>query len=58
VLKEVGFAVAVQNATPFTKQHADYITQKGGGTGAIREVVEIILHTQDLLERTIHKIIS
>ena len=58
VLRAVGFAVAVQNATPFTKQNADYTTQRAGGTGAIREIVEIILNTQNLLERTIHNIVS
>jgi YrbI family 3-deoxy-D-manno-octulosonate 8-phosphate phosphatase len=58
VLRTVGLAVAVQNATLFTKQNADYTTQRAGGNGAIREVVEIILSTQNLLERTIHKIIN
>jgi YrbI family 3-deoxy-D-manno-octulosonate 8-phosphate phosphatase len=58
VLKAVGLSVAVQNATPFTKQHADYITHFAGGAGAVREVVEIILNTQNLLESTIRKVLS
>ena len=57
VLNAVGLAVAVRNATPLTRQNADYVTRFGGGEGAVREVVEIILHSQNLLESTIRKVI-
>ena len=47
VLERVGFAVAVPNAVPEVKHVADYITQKHGGAGAVREVIELILKMQD-----------
>ena len=38
-----GFAVAVANAVEEVKQHADYVTTRPGGSGAVREVIEYIL---------------
>lgn len=46
VFKRVGFPVAVQNAVGEIKKHADYVTVREGGNGAVREVVELILKTQ------------
>lgn len=43
VLKEAGLAVSVPNGTNDTKRFAHYITEKRGGEGAVREVVELIL---------------
>ena len=47
VLKRVGFAVSVPDAAPEVKKAAHYITKKKGGEGAVREVIELILKTQD-----------
>lgn len=47
LMKKVGFAIAVFNACPEVKNQADYITFNRGGRGAIREVAEIILKSQD-----------
>ena len=49
VMKQVGMAIAVQDAHPFVIQHADYVTQRGGGKGAAREAIEFILQAQQLL---------
>ena len=46
VLRRVGFAVAVPNGVEEVRQAAHYITQKSGGRGAVREVVDMILKTQ------------
>lgn len=46
VLKRVGFAVAVANAAQEVKKSVHYVTQKRGGEGAVREVVELILKGQ------------
>ena len=46
VMSRVGFAVAVQNARPETKEAAHYITEHSGGRGAAREVCDLILKTQ------------
>lgn len=54
ILKHVGFAVAVANAVAEIKKVADYITQKSGGHGAVREVVELILKTQGKWEEAMN----
>ena len=56
VMKQVGLAIAVNNATELTKRHAHYVTRKGGGDGAVREAIELILKFQGKLENTIKKI--
>lgn len=45
IVRRAGLGVAVANAVDELKEHADYITQKPGGQGAIREVIELILKT-------------
>lgn len=47
VLKRVGFAVSVPNAMEDVKAAAHYITSKAGGRGAVREVCEFLLKSQD-----------
>ncbi|MEW6170596.1 MAG: HAD-IIIA family hydrolase [Candidatus Omnitrophota bacterium] len=47
VMEKVGFAIAVSNACPEIKEVSHYVTQKEGGRGAVREVAELILKTQD-----------
>ena len=50
VMKEAGLAIAVQDAHPFVKQHAHWITQHGGGRGAARDVCELIMQAQGTLD--------
>lgn len=50
VMRQVGFAIAVDNAHAFVKQHSDWVTSRRGGRGAIREVTDFILQAQSLLE--------
>lgn len=47
ILKRVGFAVAVPNAVEEVKQAAHHITSKTGGRGAVREICDLILKSQD-----------
>jgi len=47
LLRKVGFAVAVKDAVEDVKKYVDYITEKNGGYGAVREICELILETQD-----------
>lgn len=47
VLKRAGFAASVPNARPEVKKVAHYITRKNGGRGAVREVCELILKSQN-----------
>jgi 3-deoxy-D-manno-octulosonate 8-phosphate phosphatase (KDO 8-P phosphatase) len=48
-IKRAGFGVAVANAALFVKQHADWVTTCPGGFGAVREVCEFILLSQNKL---------
>jgi 3-deoxy-D-manno-octulosonate 8-phosphate phosphatase (KDO 8-P phosphatase) len=41
-----GFAVAVADAVPETKEAAHFVTSLPGGFGAVREVCELILRSQ------------
>lgn len=50
IMRRVGFAVAVQNAHGFVKQHCDLVTSASGGHGAVRELTDFILHARGLLE--------
>jgi 3-deoxy-D-manno-octulosonate 8-phosphate phosphatase (KDO 8-P phosphatase) len=55
LLRYVGFGAAVANAVDEVRQHADYITTRPGGAGAVREVIEYILKNSgrwdNLMER-------
>ncbi len=55
LLRRVGFAVAVADATEETRHAAHYVTALPGGFGAVREVCELILKAQgrwsELMER-------
>jgi 3-deoxy-D-manno-octulosonate 8-phosphate phosphatase (KDO 8-P phosphatase) len=42
-MRRVGFAAAVANAVEEVKVHADYVTTRTGGQGAVREVIEYLL---------------
>lgn len=46
LMKRVGLAVAVANASPEVKQVAHYVTRVAGGSGAIRETAEVIFAAQ------------
>ncbi len=50
IMQRVGFAIAVQNAHGFVKQHCDWVTSASGGHGAVREITDFILQAQGLLE--------
>ncbi|MDP8259428.1 MAG: HAD-IIIA family hydrolase [Candidatus Gygaella obscura] len=52
-MKLAGFAVAVNNACEEVKQTAHYITKAYGGKGAVREVSEIILKSQNKWDEAI-----
>ena len=47
VLKRVGLAIAVPNAVEEVKNCAHYITSKMGGRGAVREICDLILKSQN-----------
>ncbi len=46
LLTKVGVSMAVANAVPAIKMMVDYVTQKPGGFGAVREISELLLDAQ------------
>ncbi len=55
VIRYAGFGVAVASAVAEVKRYADYVTNRPGGQGAVREVIEHILKNsgrwQELMKR-------
>src|SRR5712691_5442564 len=55
VMHRVGLAIATANARSEVKQEAHYVTTAPGGSGAVREVVELLLKAQGLWEEILEK---
>lgn len=53
LMKKVGVSFAVADANDVVKQTADIITRQSGGSGAVREICEMILEAKNLLEEMI-----
>ena len=51
--RRAGLAIAVANAAPELKAISQYVTERRGGEGAAREVVELILKAQGVWETAI-----
>lgn len=45
-MRHVGMAISVPAAPRNVQDHADYVSQREGGHGAVREVCELIMSTQ------------
>jgi 3-deoxy-D-manno-octulosonate 8-phosphate phosphatase (KDO 8-P phosphatase) len=58
VAKRAGLAVAVANAAPELKAICHYVTNKRGGDGSAREVVELILKAQGRWEEAIPRALA
>jgi 3-deoxy-D-manno-octulosonate 8-phosphate phosphatase (KDO 8-P phosphatase) len=50
VMQRCGLAIAVPNSRPQVLQAAHYVTEHGGGHGAVRDAVEFILKAQGKLQ--------
>ncbi len=55
VMRRVGLAVAVGNATAEVKRAAHHVTRAIGGKGAARELVELILKSKGIWSQSIDK---
>lgn len=58
VMKHCALAIAVANAHPMVLKHADYITQATGGSGAVREVCDLLLDAQGYLGTDLAKYLA
>ncbi|ABV35341.1 3-deoxy-manno-octulosonate-8-phosphatase [Shewanella sediminis HAW-EB3] len=47
VMKQVGLSVCVADGHPYVKQHVDFTTHIRGGHGALRELTDLLLLSQD-----------
>ncbi len=45
-LKAVGFSATPADGMPGVAAEVDYVCSKKGGEGAVREIIEMILHAQ------------
>jgi 3-deoxy-D-manno-octulosonate 8-phosphate phosphatase (KDO 8-P phosphatase) len=55
---KVGLPIAVADARPEVKQHADWVTEDRGGQGAVREVCELIMKAQGKFDDRIKTYLS
>jgi 3-deoxy-D-manno-octulosonate 8-phosphate phosphatase (KDO 8-P phosphatase) len=46
IMKRVGFSIAVADAVEAVKDVADHLTDRKGGRGAVREVIDMLLAEQ------------
>ena len=53
ILSRVGFAASVPGGHPEVRSRVHYVTQAGGGRGAVRELCDLILHAQNNYEAAI-----
>lgn len=55
VFHRVGLAIAVANARPEVKQEAHWVTKNVGGSGAVRDAVELIFQARGLWGEILEK---
>lgn len=49
-LRRAGLGISVPNGHPFVVRHADWCTERSGGSGAVREACDLILLAQGRLQ--------
>ncbi len=49
-IRAVKLGVSVPNGHPFVQKHAHWVTSREGGTGAVRELADLILDAKGLLD--------
>jgi 3-deoxy-D-manno-octulosonate 8-phosphate phosphatase (KDO 8-P phosphatase) len=57
-LRHCGLAVATADACPEVRLVAHYVTRNAGGRGAVRETIELILHSQGAWQRLVSSVVS
>lgn len=50
VMRHVGLSISVPDAPQLVREHSDYVTQRNGGHGAVREACELVMSAQGTLE--------
>lgn len=57
-LTRCGFAVCVPAAPSYMRDHVHYVTKAEGGSGAVREFCEIIMHARGTLDAALQKYLA
>jgi 3-deoxy-D-manno-octulosonate 8-phosphate phosphatase (KDO 8-P phosphatase) len=57
IMHRVGLAITVQDAHKLVREQAHWVTAAPGGRGAAREVCELLLESQDKLQKAMSKYI-
>jgi 3-deoxy-D-manno-octulosonate 8-phosphate phosphatase (KDO 8-P phosphatase) len=55
VMTRCGLSICVPSSPTLVKKHAHYVTNSEGGQGAVREVCEMIMHSQGTLDAQLEK---
>lgn len=55
ILKRAGFPVTVPNAAREVRAYAAYVTKLSGGSGAVREVIELVMKSQGAWQSQIQR---
>jgi len=50
VMRHVGLSISVPESPQLVREHSDYVTQRSGGHGAVREACELIMSAQETLD--------
>jgi 3-deoxy-D-manno-octulosonate 8-phosphate phosphatase (KDO 8-P phosphatase) len=50
VMRHVGLSISVPESPQLVREHSDYVTQRSGGHGAVREACELIMVAQGTLD--------
>lgn len=50
VMRHVGLSISVPESPQLVREHSDYVTQRGGGHGAVREACELLMSAQGTLD--------
>ncbi|MBF0358158.1 MAG: phenylphosphate carboxylase subunit delta [Magnetococcales bacterium] len=58
ILTKVGLATSPVDAAPEVINHVDWVSQKPGGSGAVRELAEEILKAQNMWDGIINRLIN
>jgi len=58
VLKRAGISYAVNDAVDEVKSAAEYVTQRNGGKGAVREMIDTLLKSEGLWNKAYQKLLA
>ncbi len=57
-MKNAALKICPNNSFPNFKTHCDYVTERNGGDGAVREAIEYIFTKQELYEEILEKFLQ